>query len=275
MNNLHQPIEIELDPQNPAHFFACCGLLELASRITPTATACFDANSYQYRKARFWIFNIERAFLASAFGALRNARAEFAHVQGFHNYDRSPVLIEVVPIEEPEVWFCIELDWWLPPGRPKAWDAKEKRWKLQTSDFKLWGGQQKTLKLVTEMLAGLPDDFNDILSHRKPMSGRFGLDPRSAWNTQDFGSSPDEQGRKVFTYPAAEMFAAIGLQGFRPKATDKRKEFAYYPWFRPLPVASARAAAAGALKEVVVRAFVFTVDGRSKSYKYFTIAQPQ
>ena len=112
----------------------------------------------------------------------------------------------------------------------------------------------------------------EVLAFRLPMSGRFGLDPRSAWNALDFGSSPNTQNRDAYTYPAAEMLAAIGLQGFRPTANGRRS-FSYRMWEQPLPLVPARAAVAGALI-CVSREYAFEVKRRSGSYRCFTLAQP-
>ena len=50
------------------------------------------------------------------------------------------------------------------------------------------------------------------------MTGRFGFDPRSSWDTLNTGYSPNDQGEEVDSYPATELLAAIGLQTFPPLA---------------------------------------------------------
>jgi len=142
------------------------------------------------------------------------------------------------------------------------------------SSFKLWAGQQKTIKLIEDMLtADWGSLDHTVLEHRLPMSGRFGLDPRSAWNTLDFGSSPNTQNREAYTYPATEMLAAVGLQGFRPRATGNRS-FSYRFWDKPLSLIAARAAISGALPTIGSTGFAFKVKNRSGSYSNFTFAQP-
>ena len=105
------------------------------------------------------------------------------------------------------------------------------------------------------------------------MSGRFGLDPRSAWTPLDFGSSPNIQDRDVYTYPVTELLAAVGLQGFRLRQVAPR-EYAYWLWHVPLPLVAARAASGGALKEMCGPAFRFQIVKRNKSYSAFTYGQP-
>ena len=38
---------IHTDLTNPGHFFACCGLLELANRLWPGSTGWFEASNFR------------------------------------------------------------------------------------------------------------------------------------------------------------------------------------------------------------------------------------
>jgi CRISPR-associated protein Csx14 len=245
-------LRFEIDPLNPAQFFACCGILELLSAKAPDVSANFTLEENQLRRASFILTGSDGTALADTLAALKNAKA--VSENGF-NGGEAPVTLEIPETSK------LTLDWWLVP---------ERKYK---SSFKLWAGQQTTLKLVRDMLdADWGDLGNDVLSFRLPMSGRFGLDPRSAWNALDFGSSPNTQNRDAFTYPVAEMLAAVGLQGFRPTAKGRRS-FSYCLWELPLPLVPARAAAAGALS-CGSREYAFNVEKRSGSYSCFTFAQP-
>lgn len=253
MNELHQIVEVEIDPLNPAQVFACCGILELLAARNPAVTACFKRHPTQYRRASFELYGVTSLGLKETLKALK--RAQITTTEGFAPGE-APVELDVPNI------YKMTLDWWLVPERT----AK--------SRLKLWAGQQSTIKLVQDMLGVDWGDLDkNFLMYRLPMSGRFGLDPRSAWNTLDFGSSPNTQNTEVFTYPAAEMLAAVGLQGFRPRASRKQ-EFIYRLWERPLPVLSARAAVSGALPDGIHQAFSFQVEKRSGSYSCFAFAQP-
>jgi len=191
--------------------------------------------------------------VTKALGALK--RAETDAVPGFPGGE-APVRVSLADGGR------FELDWWLVPTRTGK------------SEFKLWAGQQTTAKLVGDMQRALPEALEDrLLDVRSPMSGRFGLDPRSAWTPLDFGSSPNTQDRDAYTYPVTELLAAVGLQGFRPRHVARR-EFAYWLWDVPLPLVAARAACGGALKEAGGPAFRFQIAKRNKSYSAFTYAQP-
>ncbi len=247
-------VTIDIDPLNPAQFFACCGLIELLSARNKGVLACFKHNPQHPRQARFKLYGTDASQLSATMSVLKEA-----DVTASADFAGGEAPVQVV-IHEHGV---LVLDWWLVPERSSK------------SGFKLWAGQQTTLKLVQDMLGADWDlSAEGVFEHRLPMSGRFGLDPRSSWNTLDFGSSPNTQNRDAYTYPATEMLAAIGLQGFRPRQ-QARKGFLYSLWSSPLPLTVARAAATGLLRVSGTRIFRFEVNKRSGSYSYLTFAQPQ
>lgn len=250
---LRRSYPIEFDPLNPAQFLACCGMFELLASMNPDVLACFKRDSSHARRVCFQLYGVDAAGLSDTISSLKKANA--TAIDDFSGGE-APVKLDIPGM------FPFTLDWWLLPERNKK------------SKFKLWAGNQKTLDLVKDMLyAEWGSLDNGLLEYRYPMSGRFGLDPRSAWNTLDFGSSPNTQSRDVYSYPAAEMLAAVGLQGFRPRSSGGRG-FSYWLWTQPLPLVAARAAVSGALPDVDSRAFAFQVDKRSGSYSYFTFSQP-
>lgn len=248
-------IELEVDPENPAQFFACCGVFELAAllgdRQGPTAEAAFEYDPHRPRCARFRVWNASHG-LPELLQALKVAQVEAPEASG-----EASVTLRLADA------IALTLDWWLLPDRS------------QKSRLKLWAGQQTTQSLVATMLAALPDEADAAVfeTNKVPMSGRFGLDPRSAWNTLDFGSSVNEQGRDAYTFPAAETLAAVGLQGFRPHRTEDRSAFGYRLWTVPLSPVAARAAVQGAMP-VAGRSFRFPIEKRSGAYSCFAYAHP-
>lgn len=102
------------------------------------------------------------------------------------------------------------------------------------------------------------------------MKGRFGYDPRSAWDTLTTGYSPHTQGQKVATYPLTELLAAIGLQTFPPLAINSHYRFV--PWEKRLPAITARIAASGAINLSNTLPYQFVVLSRGK-FKNFSKAQ--
>jgi len=252
MTTAHPLIEVELDPENPAQYFACCGLFELAAMFGEVVESAFDYDSNRPRKARFSLIDSALS-LSELMRKLKGAQASTLADSG-----EAPVTLHFVG------GATFTLDWWLEADRSGK------------SRFKLWAGQQTTLKsLVQPMLANLSEEADGSLftTSKIPMSGRFGLDPRSAWNTLDFGSSVNEQGLDAYTFPAVEMLAAVGLQGFRPKSGADRNTHSYRLWRNVLPLAVARAVVSDAFA-VSGQTFSFTVEKRSGAYSCFAFAHP-
>lgn len=253
MNDISTFVQIEIDPLNPAHVFACCGLLELMTVMNSMALASFKYDTRRFRNASFRLDGANKAAFSDILTAFKKTKP--VATNGFSDGE-APVILDIPGICK------LTLDWWMVPERNKK------------SSFKLWAGQQTTIKLVQDMLEadwGCLDQ--GVLEYRLPMSGRFGLDPRSAWNALDFGSSPNTQNREAYTYPVTEMLAAVGLQGFRPRSTGNRG-FSYRLWNQPLSLVAARAAVSGALPTAGNSVFAFKVKNRSGSYSSFTFAQP-
>jgi CRISPR-associated protein Csx14 len=87
-----------------------------------------------------------------------------------------------------------------------------------------------------------------LLSQRLLQKGRFGFDPGPAWNALDVGFSLNEHGVEVESSPATELFAAVGLQRFRPVMHDGRDGFDYFTWHNACSPCVAAAAMAGAIR---------------------------
>lgn len=252
MSDNTQMVAFEIDPVNPAQYFACCGLLELTSAGNPDIQAAFNHDPQQPRKARFALYGTTYESIKATLLSLKSAEATAIG----SNDGKTPIQLEITGLTP------FVLDWWVMPDRSR-----------KKAKFKLWAGKQTTLKLTRDMLSA---DWGNLDAHlldfRLPMSGRFGIDPRSSWNTRDFGSSLNIQAPDPYTYPVTEMLAAIGLQGFRPSQSEGG--FAYRLWTQPLPLTPARAAASPAVAEFPGTSFVFQIEYRSESYHFFTFAQP-
>jgi CRISPR-associated protein Csx14 len=127
--------------------------------------------------------------------------------------------------------------------------------------WNLWSGNQKSLpiwlKLRDELrvlIAG--DDTSDtkpctnaqllsLFRQTRPLTGRFGFDSVAAWNAQDVGFSPNDQGLEVESSPATELLAAVGLQRFTPVTDDGVIQ--YQAWNIAVSPAVAAALACGAI----------------------------
>ena len=112
----------------------------------------------------------------------------------------------------------------------------------------------------------------DLFNLPRMTKAKFGVDPRSAWKALDFGYSPNEHDTDAATFPAVEVLAAIGLQGFRPQA-GRRERVSYALWQEPLPATVARMAFRAPWFGLRYREFEFSIAKRGQSYKYFTFAK--
>jgi CRISPR-associated protein Csx14 len=245
-------LQVRLDPCNPGQFYACCGLLELAAAHSPDALAHFVTDENVPRCAMFLIQGQEVPALATILQALRELRAK---PLGKAESSVDPVRVTIGRHD-------LELDWWL----DEFCDG--------TTNLKCWAGQVTTRKLFEE----LPQLVDPQEAAENPMQfggltkSKFGVDPRSAWNALDFGYSPNVHNRDAATYPAVEVLAAIGLQGFRPNAA-KRADIAYSLWTILLPLGVARIAAAAPWDGLPRCDYSFDIEKRGQSYKYFTFGK--
>jgi CRISPR-associated protein Csx14 len=244
-------LKIRMDPLNPGQFFACCGLLDLIDLEGPGALAHFTFDPARPRVAHLVVG--ADVSLRAVIAGLKSAKARFPDEGG-----KAPVAIRpaVVPYRGLE----IELDWWLDEFRE------------DTSNLKCWAGQVTTRNLFSELLSLLDEDSSgdDLFERPQMTKAKFGVDPRSAWNALDFGFSPNEHGADAATFPAVEILAAIGLQGFRPVV--ERRAGTYSLWQVPLPASVARLAFTDPWRGLPARTYEFSIAKRGQSYKYFTFA---
>lgn len=244
------PLIIPIDPCNPCQFLACCGLLELIGERADGVLSHFEINQRLPRRAEFHLSDDYRAELAQSLSRLRSARIQ--KLEG-------PEKAEAIR------WGELELDWWLDEFRQEP------------SEFKMWAGQQTSLNLFTvlqKLFADGTGELAKLFDTPSMTTARFNLDPRSAWLPIDLGYSPNEQRVKSsVTYPAAELLAAVGLQGFRPTGS-RRTGFRYALWRAPLPRAVCRLACSEPWPGLPVAIYSFGIEARGQQ-KCFTFAQKE
>jgi CRISPR-associated protein Csx14 len=249
MTRLQPSFTVDVDTRNPAQFFACCGVLEIAQRLWPKQEVCawFADGSFEVS-----VLGNGAEALQTLLETLRATEISVKETQG----ERAlrPVLVQAIRLS---------LDWWA--------DARGSK-----SYLKLWAGQQTSLGIVKALRDALPKYADSgLLNAARPLTGRFGVDPRSAWSAFDVGFSPNSQEIEVATYPAAELLGAIGLQRFRPvqDVATRPVRLRYSTWSIPLPPCVARAASARLLPAGSVGSYRFRIADRG-SYKGFDYAIP-
>lgn len=246
----HMPeptIRVNVDPSNPGQFFACCGLLEVASRLYESVEGWFEDD---------WFVVSGANSLEELLSVIREARL----------IPLEPDTPTTSPLFLPEpIEFC--LDWWL--------DTRS-----GGSMFKTWAGQQKVVSIASAMQAAIDVESLDehSLLHTSAVlydgeGGKiepFYFDARRAAQSHalDVGFSPDAQRMLMPVYSSVEFLCLIGLQRFRVKYVREDEYFEYLAWSAPLSIAVAPAVVAGVATYPGYR-FRFQLLYRTKYLKGF------
>lgn len=253
--NSHYKITVPVDVTNPGEFFACCGLLELADRLSTGALGWFEG-------FRFCIAPQNPATPISVnhiMWSLVNVKVERVSEESV-----SPLVLWQ-PIH-------MRLNWWLLPG--------EKR----TNKLKTWAGNQDSMKMFCKWQVLLrnilsEDDLNlDYVCRETCLEqGPYGFDSRTGWNALSIGFSLNEHTpyKKLPTRPAVEMLGVVGLQRFFPDITERDNTafVSYATWNVPLNPAVARLAALGNLPGITSERLEARISRRG-SYKGLDPAKP-
>lgn len=252
-------ITLAINPANPGHYFACCGIFELASRLVPDTLAWFEQTSEGFS------FHLACAL---SFDDLigKIVSAEITTVDDADNHS-------AVELASP---FDLRLDWW----------RYENRF---VGKLKTWAGQMKASSIITTLQGALKlalpqnTDLQNLFSLEAtpPDAVSYFDAPRSAASARDVGFSFDKlkKGGVVFQgvlHPAVELFAFVGLQRTRPSllrcAPRAEQVYVYSLWKNPLPVALLPAAAIGDLPDCDAVQYQFANPSRTKDYRAFISA---
>lgn len=234
---------VRIDPLNPAQFYACCGMAELFDLRGGRVLTQFCADPPRSRSAEFRVSSDAPLHQAQLLAELRAAAYE-----RLEHEDK-----QLAPVRVHGNDWKFELDWWLNEFRSEA------------SPLKTWAGRIGPKDFFENLPAGLRDDLHEPAF----VSPVIGLDPRSAWIAGDIGYSPNDQNHDAVAFPAVELLAAFGLQGFRP--VGRRQDgFTYSLWEEPLPLLVSRAGGWAAWRGAT---YQFQMRKRG-SYSYFDFAQP-
>jgi CRISPR-associated protein Csx14 len=251
---LNPDISVSVDVRNPGQFFACCGLLEISSRIWPNSEGWFAITG---RRITYCIYTGSEHNDPLAEIVQRICKPDTVIETDAEHYSAGLRPLLLIP-------FDLRLDWWIEGG-------------VNRSPLKLWAGQQTPLRIMTAMQAELQQikPGRNIFSQQRLMSGRWGIDAASSWTARGLGYSPDEQNMPWSTYPATEIFAAIGLQRCRPRRIKEMKGrwFCYHIWTCPLEISVVPAAAVMGKGQIADK-YVFEAKMRNKQYSSFDWGRP-
>jgi hypothetical protein len=210
---------VPADLSNPGQFFACCGLLELADRLWPSAAGWFDLGG---PGTVFRIATRPDASLEDLLACARSVEFDVRGEEGGDDDGGGP--IEPIVVRSP---IKLVLDWW------------------SDKSIKPWAGSMNERLILGAMLRAIdttkPDPFNDFRVVRDPKTRKkrepFYFDCRRGSNAHplDSGFSPDTQEMESDCCPAVEALCFIGLQRARPVPTGRPNQSRYTVWTDRLP----------------------------------------
>lgn len=287
MSDKHANITIPVDVTNPGQFFACCGLLELASRIDENALGWFDGSKYCISTCaedfldKFFSCTVEVDTSYQSAGA-DDGKEEDANDGDDHHRGR----VFPMTLGPP---FDLLLNWWTDDEaqnqKLKLWTAGQRVTDLLLGHHKkkkkAKGKPEVTSRVYTpstrEHFANVvkkhPDDW---LRKAVPIDSpaAFSFDSRlSRNNALDLGHVTP--GTLAFS-PAIDVLCLVGFQRFRPEMIEVWNRNRYCTWTEPLPALIAPMAALGMLPSFAGQYCEFPVKARDSQgrFKLFGHAQP-
>ena len=284
MNNPEPTIRINVDVSNPGQFFACCGLLELASRIDMNSTAQFDNGHFLINGNvsavldRFFRCSVNVDTIVTG----KNDDKDGEEVDDDNDIDPHRGRIYPMTLGEP---FNLRLDWWndeeAQRQKLKTWTAGQRVTDLILGYHKKQKRKGKTEQTYipsmrehfAEAVKQCPQDWlREALPIEVPMA--FSYDSRlSRNNALDQG----HVGNSTMAFsPAVDVLTLVGLQRFRPRMLEIWTRNLYCTWSQPLPVEIAAVVVLGMIPQLVDGCFEFPVKPRDAQgrYKLFGHAQP-
>ena len=220
-------IEIQVDATNPGEFFACCGLLELADRLSSGAAGWYDSDRFHISFS-----DVSRSVtIHEALWSVVNAGVE----------GESDDKVSPLHLGEP---LKMRLSWWL---RPEGGSNRVlKTWAANAGSLQMFSKWENPLKEILE-----EEDPNptNLFRRQTLLQGPYGFDAKFGWDALSVGFSLNEHTRykKSQARPVVETLGAIGLQRFTPDIDLSSGIVRYATWKIPLPPSVACLAAMGKL----------------------------
>jgi hypothetical protein len=281
-------IRIPVDLTNPGQFFACCGLLELASRIDENSLGWFDGSKYCISTCaddfldEFFRCTVE---VNTSYQAVDTDDGEDEHEEDGDDHHRGRIY--PMRLGPP---FHLLLNWWTDDEaqgqKLKLWTAGQRVTDLllghhKKKKKKAKGKPDETIRVYTpstrehfaDVVKKYPDDW---LRKAVPIDSpaAFSFDSRlSRNNALDLGHFTHST---LAFSPAIDVLCLVGFQRFRPEMIEVWNRNRYCTWTEPLPVLVAPMAALGMFPSFVSQYFEFPVKARDSQgrFKLFGHAQP-
>lgn len=214
MNERHRT-KIQINPQNPVQYLACCGIVEIVCRFDP------DISSQ-------WVCNAMPEFIID--GKIGETPLLNCLIQALTDRSRwSRLPADGDEVTRLDVTFDLNgerrilcLDWWYETLDRQARIKNKSAWKMYAGNQTAYGISLDMVDTARRIVAdALPKTLTDLMRLNRGMTGRFGFDPRSSRNALDAGFSANDLKIAIATYPFAELLAMIGAQFFFPHRTKE------------------------------------------------------
>jgi len=289
-------IRIRLDPLNPGHFLACCGVLELAERSWGGAEGWFEGRADFFCAAPVDPEASKKHAGLTILEQLKHAELVNMRItdEQLRRLDELAVATKKSKKSDPDamdreshklasekkkldaLWdevkdgalflgapFDLRLDWYL--------DAK-----TGAGRFKTWAGQQNITDIALELKNAIPRvlfvENSEWLFATGACQTSLHLDAIGGGTDLDIGFSFDPlKIRAAEKRPLVEILALIGLQRFSPRQVGENR-YTYSAWHYPIAARAAQGVARG-FGAASAHAFEFRLLYRSKYLKSFLPAQ--
>ena len=261
MKTVTPSISVSVDPTNPGQFFACCGLLELADRLSPNAEGWFELDGRTFHIA------CGQLTLAEIIESI--ATATLTQLNADDPYS-SPIRVGA-PFRE------FDIDWW-------EYDQTGAR------DLKVWAGTMESFGIARAMQYAMRDlrfqsveflNLGMVVTNPDDTSKKkepFYFDARRSTNAHslDVGFSANDLKVTSTAHPAVELLCLIGIQFARPSYTNQKRIYDYSLWSVPLTSNLLLAATTGELQLPNAQKFRFENWFRTgqKKHKAFRSSVP-
>jgi CRISPR-associated protein Csx14 len=255
-------VRLNVDATNPGQMFACCGLMEIASRLDTGSRGWFEYNQFVVETKLSL-----RELLACARDFKFGESQDTEEADDENSEDDEEGALTPIYISSP-ITIC--LDWW------------------EQKSLKTWAGSMKEAIIFASMCGAIdpdsPDPFNQaqvVYEQQKPVPPGsrakkpkkrepFYFDSRRGYNThsRDVGFSTDAQKMLVLANPVVEALCFVGLQRCRPVPTGEPRIFNYSTWSTPREILLFPAAIAGLLPDSQIETYQFENWFRTSQRKH-------
>ncbi|WP_038171088.1 type I-U CRISPR-associated helicase/endonuclease Cas3 [Verrucomicrobium sp. BvORR106] len=242
-------ITLDVNPTNPGHYFACCGLLELAARLSPNSVGWFQ----QLIATGGWRFHLANTTTIADL-LEKVVKAEI------NALDPDDATASALMVEAP---FNVRLDWWKTADR-------------NTAALKVWAGTMEGPRIARAMQAAVKGGcFAADFDHERLLfDSRIAYDPANLANkvepfyfdsnrgpnahSRDVGFAANDLKLETLASPAVELLTLVGLQRAIPAPVPNiQRNFDYHVWTHPLPVSLVSGAINGVLPDSHSHGFRF------------------